>query len=312
MGANEETAMMAWLSRLITIAFLWSVPLAATAQQPATAPTQPLLKPAELDQLLAPIALYPDPLLSEVLIASTYPLEVVQADRWAKSNKALKGEALSAALAKQSWDDSVKSLAQVPDALTMMSEQLDWTQKLGDAVLAQQADVMDTIQRLRTRARANGKLESTKEQTVTVKTEDQKQYVVIEPASPTQIYVPYYEPAVVYGDWPYPDNAPYYFPPPAGYFARGVLATGIAFAAAVAVRHAFWGNCDWGRGNINVATNRSVNISNINRGKWEHNPDHRQGVRYSNADVRQKFAKTDIQAGKVAREDFRGKEPKST
>ena len=96
----------------------------------------------------------------------------------------------------------------------MMSEQLDWTQKLGDAVLAQQADVMDTIQRLRTRARANGKLESTKEQTVTVKTEDQKQYVVIEPASPTQIYVPYYEPAVVYGDWPYPDYAPYYFPPP--------------------------------------------------------------------------------------------------
>ena len=89
---------------------------------------------------------------------------------------------------------------------------------------------------------------------------------------------------------------------------RGVLATGIAFAAAVAVRHAFWGNCDWGRGNINVATNRSVNISNINRGKWEHNPDHRQGVRYSNADVRQKFAKTDIQAGKVAREDFRGKD----
>ena len=151
--------MMAWLSQLITIAVLWSVPLNAMAQQPATAPTQPLLKPAELDQLLAPIALYPDPLLSEVLIASTYPLEVVQADRWAKSNKALKGEALSAALAKQSWDDSVKSLAQVPDALTMMSEQLDWTQKLGDAVLAQQADVMDTIQRLRTRARANGKLE---------------------------------------------------------------------------------------------------------------------------------------------------------
>ena len=299
---------MTRFSRLIMIVLLWSVPLNAMAQQPATAPTQPLLKPAELDQLLAPIALYPDPLLSEVLIASTYPLEVVQADRWAKSNKALKGEALSAALAKQSWDDSVKSLAQVPDALTMMSEQLDWTQKLGDAVLAQQADVMDTIQRLRTRARANGKLESTKEQTVTVKTEDQKQYVVIEPASPTQIYVPYYEPAVVYGDWPYPDYAPYYFPPPAGYFARGVLATGIAFAAAVAVRHAFWGNCDWGRGNINVATNRSVNISNINRGKWEHNPDHRQGVRYSNADVRQKFAKTDIQAGKVAREDFRGKD----
>jgi hypothetical protein len=121
--------MITRFSRLIMIAVLWSVPLGAMAQQPATAPTQPLLKPAELDQLLAPIALHPDPLLSEVLIASTYPLEVVQADRWAKSNKALKGDALTAALAKQSWDDSVKSLVQVPSVLTMMSEQLDWTQK---------------------------------------------------------------------------------------------------------------------------------------------------------------------------------------
>lgn len=299
--------MMARLVRLI-VAILLFVPFAATAQQPTTAPTQPQLKPAELDQLLAPVALYPDPLLSEILIASTYPLEVVQADRWAKSNKTFTGETLTAALGKQSWDDSVKSLVQVPSVLTMMSEQLDWTQKLGDAVLGQQTDVMDAIQRLRTRAQANGKLESTKEQTVTVKTEGQKQYVAIEPASPNEIYVPYYEPAVVYGDWPYPDYAPYYFPPPAGYFARGALATGIAFAAAVAVRYAFWSNCDWGRGNINVVSNRSVDINNINRGKWEHNPDHRHGVRYNSADVRQKFAKTDIQAGKVAREDFRGKD----
>ena len=304
---------MARFSRLIMIALLWCVPLGALAQQPATTPTQSLLKPAELDQLLAPIALHPDPLLSEILIASTYPLEVVQADRWAKSNKALKDDALTAALAKQSWDDSVKSLVQVPSVLTMMSEQLDWTQKIGDAVLAQQADVMDAIQRLRARARANGKLESTKEQTVTVKTEDQKQYVVIEPASPNEIYVPYYEPAVVYGDWPYPDYAPYYFPPPYGYIPGAALATGVAFAAGVAVRHAFWGNCDWGRRNINVA-NRNVNINNFDRSninnftKWEHNADHRQGVRYNNADVRQKFAKTDIQAGKAARQEFRGKD----
>ena len=300
--------MTARLSRLIMIALLWCVPLGAMAQQPATAPTQPLLKPAELDQLLAPIALHPDPLLSEVLIASTYPLEVVQADRWAKSNTALKGDALAAALAKQSWDDSVKSLVQVPSVLDMMSQQLDWTQKLGDAVLAQQADVMDAIQRLRSQARANGKLESTKQQTVTVKTEDQKQYIVIEPASSTELYVPYYEPAVVYGDWPYPDYAPYYFPPPYGTFAGAALATGVAFAAGVAVRHAFWGNCDWGRGNINVVANRSVDIGNINRGKWEHSADHRHGVKYNNADVRQKFAKTDIQAGKAARQDFRGKD----
>ena len=177
--------MMTRLSRLIVIALLWFAPIGAMAQQPTTAPTQPLLKPAELDQLLAPIALYPDPLLSEVLIA--YALEVVQADRWAKSNKALKGDALTGALAKQSWDDSVKSLVQVPDVLGMMSEQLDWTQKLGDAVLAQQADVMDAVQRLRARAHANGKLESTKQQTVTVKTENQKQHVVIEPTSPDEI-----------------------------------------------------------------------------------------------------------------------------
>src|SRR5215468_2660048 len=137
--------MMTWLSRLVLTVLLWSLSVGAIAQQPATAPSQPLLKPAELDQLLAPIALYPDPLLSEILIASTYPLEVVQADRWAKSNKTLKGDALTGALTKQSWDDSVKSLVQVPDVLGMMSEQLDWTQKLGDAVLAQQADVMDAL-----------------------------------------------------------------------------------------------------------------------------------------------------------------------
>src|SRR5262245_17567719 len=203
--------------RLTMIALLWSIPLGAMAQtpQPASAPSQPLLKGPELEQLVAPIALHPDPLLAEILISSTYPLEVVQADRWAKANKNVKGEALTAALAKQSWDDSVKSLVQVPTVLSMMAEQLDWTQKLGDAMLAQQPDLMDAIQQLRTRARDNGKLQTTKEQTVSVKTEDNKQYIEVQPASPDQIYVPYYEPSVVYGAWPYPDYAPYYFAPPA-------------------------------------------------------------------------------------------------
>jgi hypothetical protein len=307
--------MMASLSRLIMVVLFCSLPLAAVAQspQPAAQPTQPLLKPAELEQLLAPIALYSDPLLTQVLIASTYPLEIVQADRWAKANTNLKGDAISAALAKQSWDDSTKSLVQVPTVLAMMAEQLDWTQKLGDAMLAQQSDVMDSIQRLRARAQANGKLKSGKEQTVSAKTEDDKQYIVIEPTSPTELYVPYYEPAVVYGEWPYPDYAPYYFAPPAGYFARGVLATGIAFGAGVAVGRAIWGNCDWGRHNINLL-NKNVDINNFNRNdrnnfsNWQHNADHRHGVRYNNAEVRQKYAKTDVQAGKAARQDFRGKE----
>ena len=306
--------MRAWCSRLVTaVVLLWSLQLGAMAQsaQPAAAPTQPLLKQAELEQLVAPIALHPDPLLTEILMSSTYPLEVVQADRWAKANKALKGDALTAALEKQSWDDSVKSLVQVPVVLSMMAEQLEWTQKLGDAVLAQQPDLMDAIQSLRNRARANGKLESTKEQKVTVQTEGDKQYVAIEPTSPNEIYVPYYEPAVVYGDWPYPDYAPYYFQPPYGYWPGAALATGIAFAGAVAVRHAFWGNCNWGGRYISTLPSRNVNIgniNNINRGRWEHNVDHRHGVRYNNADVRQKFAKTDIQAGREARQDFRGKD----
>jgi Protein of unknown function (DUF3300)/Chaperone of endosialidase len=319
--------MVGKLSRLIMAALLGLLPLGALAQTPAAAPSQALLKPAELDQLVAPIALYPDPLLSEVLIASTYPLEVVQADRWAKSNSSLKGEALTAALAKQGWDDSVKALAQVPNVLTMMADQLDWTQKLGDAVLAQQPELMDAIQRLRGRAQANGKLQSTKELTVTVKSaapaqggggqaqegQAPAQYIVIEPTSPTEMYVPYYDPAVVYGAWPYPDYSPYYFPPPPGYYAGGAIAAGIAFGSAVAIGHAIWGNCDWGRRNINVA-NRNVNINNLDRSninnfnKWEHNADHRHGVKYNNADVRQKFAKNDIQAGKGARQDFRGKD----
>jgi hypothetical protein len=304
------------LSRLVVVIFfLCCLPLAALAQspQPAAAPTQPLLKPAELDQMLAPIALYPDPLLTQVLIAATYPLEVVQADRWAKANTNLKGDALTAALAKQSWDDSIKSLVQTPTVLAMMAEQLDWTQKLGDAMLAQQADVMDSVQRLRARAQANGKLKSGKEQTVSVKTEDNNNYIVIEPTSQNEIYVPYYEPAVVYGEWPYPDYAPYYFAAPVGYFPRGALATGIAFGAGLAVGYWRWGNCDWGRHNINVL-NKNVDINNFNRNNvnnfsnWQHNADHRHGVKYNNADVRNKFAKTDVQAGKAARQDFRGKE----
>src|SRR5215470_20460111 len=157
--------MMARLSRPIMIALFLIVPFAAIAQQqPATAPTQQLLTAPQLDQLLAPIALYSDPLLSQMLIAATYPLEVVQADRWAKTNTNLKGDALGEAAAKQSWDDSIKSLVQVPTVLSMMADQLDWTQKLGDAMLAQQADVMDAVQRLRGSAQANGKLATTKEQ----------------------------------------------------------------------------------------------------------------------------------------------------
>src|SRR5262249_35911703 len=150
---------------------------------PATstsAPAQQLLRSEELDALVAPIALYPDTLLANVLMASTYPLEVVEAARWADDNKGLKGDALKDATDKQSWDDSVKQLTATPSVLSMMSTKLSWTQKLGDAVLAQQPDVMDAVQRLRTKAQANNKLQTTKQQTVTTRTESNKQVIVIE------------------------------------------------------------------------------------------------------------------------------------
>src|SRR5262245_38714714 len=186
---------------------------ADTAESQAAEAQPQLLDAAQLDQLVAPIALYPDSLLAQVLMASTYPLEVVQADRFAKTNKKLKGDKLKQALDQQNWDASVKELVSTPTVLATMNEQLEWTQKLGDAVLAQQADVMDAIQRLRAKAQANGKLETTEQQTVTVtqpQQAGQQQVISIEPTSPEVVHVPYYDPGVVYGEWSYPEYPPYY------------------------------------------------------------------------------------------------------
>src|SRR5262249_22563814 len=138
-------------------------------------------------------------------------------DRWATENRNLKGDQLMAAVEKQPWEESVKALTATPSVLAMMSKQLDWTQKLGDAVLAQQPDVMDAVQRLRSKAQANNKLTTTKEQTVTVRQEQNRQVIVIEPAVPDTMYVPYYNPAVVYGSWTYPAYPPYYWPPASYY-----------------------------------------------------------------------------------------------
>ncbi len=277
---------------------------------------QPLLGAAQLDQLVAPIALYPDPLLAQVLMASTYPLEVVQADRFAKTNKALKGDKLTQALDKQDWDASVKQLVSTPTVLAMMSDQLDWTEKLGDAVLAQQTDLMDAIQRLRGQAQANGKLGTTKQQKVTVSQEANKQVIEIEPASPEVAYVPYYNPSVVYGEWSYPDYPPYYYPPPAGYVVGGAIATGLAWGAAFAIGHQIWDNFDWNRGNINVNIDRNVNRNidrNVNRNvdrnfqKWEHNSYHRRGVSYNSDAVKNKFSKGNARAAADRKLDYRGR-----
>jgi hypothetical protein len=211
------------LTLLATTSLILATEQRANAQaQPSPAPaaapaqSQQTLSAPQLDQLLAPVALYPDALLADVMMASTYPLEVVQADRWAKANKSLKGDALGKALEAQGWDKSVKSLVVTPDVLTMMSTKLDWTQKLGDAVLAQQADVMDAVQRLRAKAQANNKLQTTKQQKVSVSSvpaadNTTKQVIAIEPAEPNTVYVPYYDPGVVYGAWADPAYPPYYW-----------------------------------------------------------------------------------------------------
>jgi hypothetical protein len=276
------------------------------SQPPAGAPLtqaeQPLSS-AQLDALVAPIALYPDTLLAQVLMASTYPLEVVQADRWFAANKKLKGDQLKTAAEQQPWDVSVKSLIATPSVLEMMSKNLDWTQKLGDAVLAQQPDVMDGVQRMRTRAYDAKKLSSGSQQTVTVRQESGKQAIVIESAQPGTVYVPYYDPAVVYGSWPYHAYPPYYFPAP-GYIATGVVATGLAFGAAYALGRwnsgNYWGgNVNWNNNNINIDRNRVTH--------WEHNPQHRHGVQYRNNAVQQKFANNNLRAGSEGRMDFRGR-----
>ena len=214
-----------------------SAPAQPPSSAPSPAPEQPALKPAELDALVAPIALYPDALLANVLMASTYPLEVVRAERWVNQNKNLKEDALKAAAEKQAWDASVKALVAAPAVLQMMSERLDWTQKLGEAFLAQEQDVMDAVQRMRARAYDRKKLVTTKEQVVSVKEEQNRQVISIEPAVPDTLYVPYYEPQVVYGDWPYADYPayPYYWGYP-GYIAAGVIATGLAFGGSLRAR----------------------------------------------------------------------------
>lgn len=282
-------------------------PTPGTQAQPASqpAPTADLLKPEQIEALVAPIALYPDELLANVLAASTYPLEVVQADRWLKERKTLKGDALRTEVDKQSWDDSVKALASTPEVLTMMSDKLEWTQKLGDTFLAQQPDVMDAIQRLRTKAYDNKKLVTTKQQKVSIQTQETKQVVVIEPADPGTMYVPYYEPATVYGAWPYTEYPPYYFGYPS-YIGAGVVAAGLAFGTAWAIGR--WGNywgggCNWGNRNVYV-NHRTTNIGN----GWQHNPAHRQGVRYNNTNVQQRFGNNNLKAGVSDRMDFRGRD----
>jgi len=300
---RESHRFGAGVPAIILAILLGLVPGMARGQdtEPAAAEGEKHFTEAELDQLLAPIALYPDDLLSQVLMASTYPLEVVEASRWVKSGPVPEGDKLAKALEAKDWDASVKSLVNFPDVLEMMDTRLDWTQKLGNAFLEQEADVMAAVQRLRQQAWDEGNLKTTDEQKVVAEADS----ITIEPADPDVIYVPVYNTTVVYGTWRYPAYPPYYWYPPR--YPRPTL---YGFAAGVTVGLAWgyaWGRCSWHRSSIDIDINRNLNINrNIDRnryreqfrrsggsadgkGAWRHDPQHRRGVSYADRATAQRY-----------------------
>ena len=289
--------------RLVRVVALLLLPIVVAAQTtPAPAPPttkpEPIQSPAkpasgtftkeQLEQLLAPIALYPDSLLSQVLMAATYPVDVAEAAKWSKANKDMKGDAAVQAVQNQSWDPAVQSLAAFPQVLQAMGDQPDWVQNLGDAFLASSKDVLDAVQRLRARAQQAGNLKTNEQQKVIVEEAAPQQTVIkIEPAQPDVIYVPAYNPTYVYGTWPYPYYPPYYWPPYSyyypGYYPGAAFAAGVFWGAAVG--SILWGGCNWGGGDININTDRFNQINHnrqIDRGqnKFQHNAANRKGVPY--------------------------------
>ena len=271
--------------------------LAQDARDAQEATREDVFKTEELDQMLAPIALYPDELLANILMASTYPLDVVQAARWRKepANAKLKGDALTKALEEKNWDPSIKALTMFPDVLQNMSDKLEWTQDLGDAFLAQEDDVFARVQYLRQKADEAGNLKTTKQQKVTKRAnpETRTEYIVIEPAEPDVIYVPVYQPTVVYGSWWYPSYPPYYW----NWYPGATFVRGFYWGAGFAIANNIWGwnSFDWNRGRIDIDVNR-YNSINVNRPKitnnaWQHNTTHRGPVPYRDKATREKFAK---------------------
>jgi Protein of unknown function (DUF3300) len=286
----------AWLATLLAIASLAVVHGNAAAQS-QRAYTQP-----ELDQMVAPIALYPDPLLSQILMASTYPIEVVEAARWSRANPGLQGDAAVRTVEGMDWDPSVKSLVAFPDVLVRMDENLEWTRQLGDAFLVQEPQVMETVQRLRQQARAAGTLATD----ARVRVVDDGPIIVVQPVDPRVIYVPYYDPRVAYGTWWWPTYPPVFWAPWPGYavhYARPGIATGFFWGPAVHVSVGFFfGVADWPHRQVRVvsvnnyyyrpAVRRDVHVTQINAvpGPWRHDPWHRRGVTYRTPEVQQRFA----------------------
>lgn len=265
----------------------------------------------QLDQMLAPVALYPDSLLAQVLMASSYPGDVSDAVAWSKAHPDAKGEDAVRQVAAQAWDPSVQSLVAFPQLLAVLGQDPAWVQKMGDAFLAQPDAVMDSVQRLRRQAEAAGNLKTNEQQKVATQPGAESwtpPTIVIESAQPDVVYVPSYNPSVVYGSWAYPAYPPYYYPPPPYYYPGGAL---LSFGIGVAVGGALWGDLDWGHGDIDIDVNRYNEFNsnrqiNRNDSKWKHNAANRDGVPYRDSATRERFAGQ--RDGTAQREGYRGRD----
>jgi uncharacterized protein DUF3300 len=287
----------------LVIIFCLAMPMSGQSQENGEEAASTAFTPEQLAQMLAPIALYPDTLLSQILMASTYPLEVIEADRWVKENKRLKGDSLDDSLQEKVWDPSVKSLCHFPSVLVLMSEKITETANLGNAFLAQEDEVIDVIQKLRTEAYEQGNLTSTSKQKVVKK----EKIIVIEPASPDVVYVPYYNPLYVYGPWWYPAYPPYYWGP-----FPVIAGAGISFWPGPFVSFSLvsWSYFDWHRRSIYINIHKRPRFFRRHRwhpkpGHWSHSPKHRRGVAYRDKPTARKYGKTSSRS-RTFRRDIRG------
>jgi hypothetical protein len=292
---------------LLCAALIWPG-MMIFAQTPPQVPEQQAatkIPPEQLAALVAPVALYPDSLLAQVLVASTYPLELIQLYQWLQKNPDLQKDQkkLQEKVMKQPWDPSIQSMAALPDTVKWLAEDIQWTTDLGNAFLAQEQDVMNAIQRMRVKAQQKGALKSGEQMQVQTQVVESKEVIVIQQSDPEVVYVPQYNPVVVYGD-PYP-MYPY---PPIYYPAGGYVAAGlIGFGIGMAIGHWNGGNwgwgCGWGGGDININRNnnfnRNTNISGGNRinnvqggNKWQHNATHRAGAPYGDRGTADRFGGT--------------------
>jgi hypothetical protein len=295
----------------------------------------------ELDQMMAPIALYPDELLAQVLMASTYPGNVADAVTWSRAHPEAKGDSAVRMVADQPWDPSVQSLVAFPQALAILGQDPGWVQRMGDAFLAQPDDVMDAVQRLRRQAQDAGNLATNEYQKVSTEQPPPEviaaaqsappvdngmgamvaapapaPVIVIESAQPDTVYVPSYNPTQVYGDWAYPSYPPPYYPPSAAYYPMGgALMRGLAFGTGIAIADSLWGDTDWWDNDININSSRYNNI-NVNRNisgngnTWRHDPVHRDGVPYRDNVNREQFNRQ--LDGRDQRAQFRGEDAQRT